>query len=713
MKTCCKFKFPILTLVMALCCPFCMFAGGNGSENETVVSSPDQKTKVLFSLKDGKAFYQVNRNEKAFIDVSAMGLKAKDLNMESGFEMTNVAFDSKDEAWTQPWGENKNMREHYNEMAVSLANGDVALVIRFRLFDDGLGFRYEYQTQKSDSVFVTDELTEFAVAEDGSAWAIAANGDSYEYLYGKNPISRTAEANTPMTFKTNSKVYGSIHEAALYDFPEMTLRNAGGTKFKATLDSWPDGIKAKKKNNFNTSWRTIQIGDKAIDLINSGLILNLNEPCKLETTDWIEPMKYVGVWWGIHVGIQTWEEGPRHGATTERAKEYIDFAHDNNIRGVLFEGWNKGWDGSVPSDMTPQSYFDLKKLPGNGQWFDGASEYKVANRYKNVRPFNIEVSLNPAANYTHYITPNDEHLFIEGDAMENELVELQAREDGTFEFVGGFKEGSFKIKGVDGEKTCYYAFDKGDLIEKEEAVTIKGELRPYYLQIDLIQKKYVYLPIKEVTLYRSVEGRDDRAILFNYAGDQTFYGVGENMEIPLKDYGRDDRYKFLIRLSNGAQIEYGHIKENAGIKVTDATDKEYFRLYPTTDNDVYHHVYTWNRDLFGENGDLIKNIAMSLCFKKDAYTHSYQEAIDTGIHDDAEQKAAINVYPALFDDHLTVRTTIPGFVVDIYSLTGLCVWKGATKENCMQIDGLPLSKGMYLVRVVQGDTVSTKQIIKL
>lgn len=289
-----------------------------------------------------------------------MGLKAKDLNMESGFEMTNVAFDSKDEAWTQPWGENKNMREHYNEMAVSLANGDVALVIRFRLFDDGLGFRYEYQTQKSDSVFVTDELTEFAVAEDGSAWAIAANGDSYEYLYGKNPISRTAEANTPMTFKTNSKVYGSIHEAALYDFPEMTLRNAGDTKFKATLDSWPDGIKAKKKNNFNTSWRTIQIGDKAIDLINSGLILNLNEPCKLETTDWIEPMKYVGVWWGIHVGIQTWEEGPRHGATTERAKEYIDFAHDNNIRGVLFEGWNKGWDGSVPSDMTPQSYFDLK-----------------------------------------------------------------------------------------------------------------------------------------------------------------------------------------------------------------------------------------------------------------------------------------------------------------------------------------------------------------
>lgn len=712
MKTCGYFKLPILILAMALYCLGCRCA--EPILNETVVYSPDQKTKLLFSLKEGKAFYQINRNDRAFVDVSAMGIKAKELNLDSSFELKEVVFNSKDDAWTQPWGENKDMRECYNEMAVSLTNSDVAWVIRFRLFDDGLGFRYEYQALHADSIFVTDELTEFAIADDGTAWAIAANGDSYEYLYGKNPISRTAEANTPMTFKTNAKVYGSIHEAALYDFPEMTLRNAGGTKFKATLDSWPDGIKAKKESRFSTSWRTIQIGDKAIDLINSSLILNLNEPCKLETTDWIEPMKYIGVWWGIHVGIQTWEEGPRHGATTVRAKEYIDFAHDNNIRGVLFEGWNKGWDGSVPSDMTPQSYFDLKKLPGNGQWFDGASEYKIANRYKNVRRFNIELSLNPAANYTHYITPNDEHLFIEGDAIENGSVELQAREDGIFEFIGGFKEGSFKIKGVDGNQICYYAFDRGNLIEKEESVTLKGELRPYYLLIDLIQKKYTYLPIKEVTLYRSVEGRDDRAVIFNYTGDQNFHGIGQNLEIPLRDYGRDDRYKFLIRLSNGTQIEYGHLKENAGINVTNETGPEYFKLYPAADNDVYHNVYTWNRDIFGENGDRVKNIEMSLCFKKDNYHHSYKEYKGTDIQNEPDQETALpNVYPTLFDDHLTVQAVQAGFSVKIYSLTGICVWSGTTQENIMQIERLSLSKGMYLVRVVQGLAVTTRQIIKL
>lgn len=126
-----------------------------------------------------------------------------------------------------------------------------------------------------------------------------------------------------MTFKTNSGVYGSIHEAALYDFPEMTLQRREGTSFKSNLAPWPDGVKVKKPNHFTTAWRTLQIGDKAVDLINSGLILNLNPPCQLETTDWIEPMKYVGVWWGMHVGVETWTMGDRHGATTENAKNIL------------------------------------------------------------------------------------------------------------------------------------------------------------------------------------------------------------------------------------------------------------------------------------------------------------------------------------------------------------------------------------------------------
>lgn len=332
------------------------------------VSSPDGRTTVIFSLnEDGVPSYEILRDGKALVTPSALGFQAKgDINLENKFKVRNVAFDTKNETWTQPWGENKNMREHYNEMAVNLKNETTALVLRFRAFDDGIGFRYEYDIAGTDSVFVTDELTEFNIAEDGVSWSIPANADTYEILYEEKPIGSIKDANTPMTFKTNSGVYGSIHEAALYDFPEMTLKHKDGTCFKADLTPWPDGIKAKKLNRFSTSWRTMQIGDKAVDLINSGLILNLNPPCQLETTDWIEPMKYIGVWWGMHVGVETWTMGPRHGATTENAKRYIDFANKNGIRGVLFEGWNDGWQnwgGSQRFDYTkPFDDFDIVEI---------------------------------------------------------------------------------------------------------------------------------------------------------------------------------------------------------------------------------------------------------------------------------------------------------------------------------------------------------------
>lgn len=332
------------------------------------VSSPDGRTTVIFSLnEDGVPSYEILRDGKALVTPSTLGFQAKgDINLENKFKVKNVAFDTKNETWTQPWGENKNMREHYNEMAVNLKNETTALVLRFRAFDDGIGFRYEYDIAGTDSVFVTDELTEFNIAEDGASWSIPANADTYEILYEEKPIGSIKDANTPMTFKTNSGVYGSIHEAALYDFPEMTLKHKDGTCFKADLTPWPDGIKAKKLNRFSTSWRTMQIGDKAVDLINSGLILNLNPPCQLETTDWIEPMKYIGVWWGMHVGVETWTMGPRHGATTENAKRYIDFANKNGIRGVLFEGWNDGWQnwgGSQRFDYTkPFDDFDIVEI---------------------------------------------------------------------------------------------------------------------------------------------------------------------------------------------------------------------------------------------------------------------------------------------------------------------------------------------------------------
>ena len=184
-------------------------------------------------------------------------------------------------------------------------------------------------------------------------------------ILGKLPLSELADANTPATFKVGG-LYGSIHEAALYDFPEMTLRKTYGLAFKSDLAPLPDGTKAHVGNKFTTAWRTVQLAPDAVGLINSSLILNLNEPSKIGDTSWIRPMKYVGVWWGMHLGVETWAMDDRHGATTENAKRYIDFAAANNIQGVLFEGWNEGWEnwgGSQSFDFTkPYADFDIAEI---------------------------------------------------------------------------------------------------------------------------------------------------------------------------------------------------------------------------------------------------------------------------------------------------------------------------------------------------------------
>ena len=317
------------------------------SSPESIVTSPDGQIKLTFRLNDNNQMtYQVTVNDSDFISPSVLGFEAKDgVNLSENFHITGVNFDSKDETWSQPWGENKSIRNHYNEMAILLAdNENTKLTLRFRVFDDGLGFRYEYEVPGTDSIFVMNELTSFNITKEGTSWSIPANYDTYELLYRTQPISKIDNANTPMTFKTGN-VYASIHEAALTDFPEMTLKNEGECRFKSELAPWPDGVKARMAGGaFKTPWRTIQIAPKAVGLINSGLILNLNEPCALETTDWIRPMKYVGVWWGMHLGVETWKMDERHGATTVNAKKYIDFAAANQIEGVLFEGWNEGWE---------------------------------------------------------------------------------------------------------------------------------------------------------------------------------------------------------------------------------------------------------------------------------------------------------------------------------------------------------------------------------
>lgn len=346
----------------------CLFSACGG-QKPTEVSSPDGHIRLTFAVDDhNRMNYQISVNDTLLVAPSPLGFIAQDgVELSEGFRVVGADFSATDETWTQPWGENKTLRNHYNEMAVRLAgSANVELTLRFRVFDDGVGFRYEYDVAGADSILITDELTAFNIVQDGTSWSIPASYETYELLYRTLPISDIDNANTPMTFKAGS-VYASIHEAALTDFPEMTLKNTGGCRFKAELAPWPDGIKARiSGGSFKTPWRTLQIAPQAVGLINSGLILNLNEPCALETTDWIRPMKYVGVWWGMHLGVESWVINDRHGATTENAKRYIDFAAANNIEAVMYEGWNEGWEnwgGTQTFDYTkPYADFDMEEI---------------------------------------------------------------------------------------------------------------------------------------------------------------------------------------------------------------------------------------------------------------------------------------------------------------------------------------------------------------
>ena len=231
-----------------------------------------------------------------------------------------------------------------------------------------MAFRYEWSVAGCDTLAVTDELTEFRFADEPGtlSWSIPGNFETYELQYREQPVAEITDANTPFTFRTAAGLYGSVHEAALYDYPEMVLRRDPAGVLKADLAPLPDGVKAYVPATFTTPWRTVQIGSRAVDLINSALILNLNEPSKIADTSWITPQKYVGVWWGMHLGTQVWTMGPRHGATTANALRHIDFAAENNIQGVLFEGWNKGWEnwgGNQHFDyVEPYADFDLERI---------------------------------------------------------------------------------------------------------------------------------------------------------------------------------------------------------------------------------------------------------------------------------------------------------------------------------------------------------------
>lgn len=375
--------------------------------------SPDKNLKLKFSLTtDGTPTYELNYKNKAVIKTSKLGIETKDVpSFLNGFTVTKAENATFDETWSPVWGEQKSIRNNYNELLVTLAQKSVKdrfIRIRFRLFNDGLGFRYEFPEQAELAYFVIkEERTQFALAGDHKAFWLPGDFDTQEYstvtsnlseIRGKMKGAVTQNASqhtfsdtgvqTPLMLKSKDGLYINIHEAALVDYSCMSL-DLDDKNFVLSSFLTPDAIgdKGYMQAPTQSPWRTIVVSDKAADILASKLILNLNEPTKYKDVSWIKPVKYVGVWWEMITGKSTWayndltsvklgeldysktKPNGKHAANTAHVKEYIDFAAKHGFDAVLVEGWNEGWEDwfgkskdYVFDFVTPYPDFDVKEL---------------------------------------------------------------------------------------------------------------------------------------------------------------------------------------------------------------------------------------------------------------------------------------------------------------------------------------------------------------
>ncbi len=314
------------------------------------VESPENINRIDFELVDGKPVYSISRLGRTVVDTSPLGFELQDLpDLNEGFEITGYEENSVDETWEQLWGQTKYVHDYHNELRVTITETEDPgrdLILVFRAFDDGIGFRYEFPEQDGlENFSIMDELTEFRLTGDHESWYIDAyQWNRFEYYFENTPLTEADTVHTPLTMRTKDDLYLTFHEAALVDFSTMTLERIEDYTLKSNLMPWGEGDLVRVSETRVTPWRTLLLADDPGDLITSKLILNLNEPNKLEDTDWIEPSKYIGIWWGMHLDKYTWHPGENLGATTERAKEYVDFAAEHGFEHVLIEGWNPGWD---------------------------------------------------------------------------------------------------------------------------------------------------------------------------------------------------------------------------------------------------------------------------------------------------------------------------------------------------------------------------------
>lgn len=339
-------------LVAACSAPGIVHAQAPAPAPVVALESPGKVLRIEVTTdNDGRASYTLSRAGKPVIAPSRLGMLFTGARkFERGLRIDGERRRSADSTWELPWGERRHVRDHYNELRVGFvepANEKRRFDVVFRAFDDGVGFRYEIPDQPGMHVIgVADELTEFNAANDATTWWIPAfEWNREEYLYERTPLQEVGVAQTPITWRQADGTHVSVHEAALVDFPAMNLQRVDGRRLKAALTPGADAAKAVRAAPMATPWRTIQVSGRAGGLVESSLILNLNEPNRLGDVSWVKPMKYVGIWWDMHLDRRTWASGPKHGATTAYTKQHIDFAAKHGFGGVLVEGWNLGWDG--------------------------------------------------------------------------------------------------------------------------------------------------------------------------------------------------------------------------------------------------------------------------------------------------------------------------------------------------------------------------------
>lgn len=437
-----KLKFQFITLLTAIL----LFTSCNKTETNFKVSSPDANIIVDFALSNsGQPTYLVKHKNKTVIDTSFMSFDFKDLpTLKDDFKIVSTTTDTFDENWDMPWGEQLSVRNNYNELIVNLeekSGSKRRLNIHFKIYNDGVGFRYEFPEQPNlKDLLITDENTEFNLTGDHKVWWIPGDWDIYEHLYSETKFSKIDAlskrnhenlaatyipenaVNTPVTMKTDDGLYLSFHEADLTDYAGMTLKvNSENFNMVSELvGSERLGGKAKLTVPFNTPWRTIQIAEKAGDLIESKMTLNLNDPNEIGDMDYFTPMKYVGIWWEMHIGkstwdmegsqdMNTWTEGKsgtsKHGATTENAKKYIDFASQNGIKGLLVEGWNTGWDKWLAEADAREGIFDFM-TPYADYNFDEVTAYAkekgveiIMHHETSAAPLTYEKQMEEAYNF--------------------------------------------------------------------------------------------------------------------------------------------------------------------------------------------------------------------------------------------------------------------------------------------------------------------------